>query len=138
MTLPNPGLADAVASRRVNNPTVHEKMRNPPKRKPQSVGDNEAFVDLLCAAQDDREFRATVCGVLRQPGFHRNSMLNTMIANMSADGVKEGVIRAVSALTDDAVAARALELLEEGNGQPAGWRPFRARARMPVPARSPE
>ncbi len=87
-------------------------MKNPFKKKPQSVADNESFVRLLRVAQDDDDFRKTLCGILRQPGFHRRSLLNTMTAGMAVDGVKANVIQAVSALTDDAVAERALELLE--------------------------
>ncbi|MBT5421369.1 MAG: hypothetical protein HOK80_10805 [Candidatus Cloacimonetes bacterium] len=83
------------------------------KRKLRSVGDNECFVRLLRAAQEDRTFRAMLCGILRQPSFHRKSLLNTMAADMSADGEEEDMIRAVTALTDDAVAERALEMLKD-------------------------
>jgi hypothetical protein len=92
-------------------------MKNPFKRKSRSVGENESFVHLLRAAQDDRDFRATLCGVLKQPSFHRKSMLNTMASSMSGDGVRGDVVRAVSALTDDAVAKRALKMLDTGDGQ---------------------
>ncbi len=83
------------------------------KRKPRSVGDNESFVHLLRAAQDNPDFGATLRGILRQPSFHRKSMLNTIARSMSADGVKEDIIRAVTALTEDAVAEEALELLND-------------------------
>jgi len=83
------------------------------KRKPKSVGGNESFVHLLRAAQDDPDFGATLCSILRQPSFHRQSMLNTMAGSMTADGVREDMIRAVTALTDDAVAEQALEILKD-------------------------
>ncbi len=67
---------------------------------------------LVRAAQDDRAFQATLCAMLRQPSFHRKSMLNTMVTSMCAAGEREDVIRAVSALTDDAVAERTLKILE--------------------------
>jgi hypothetical protein len=86
------------------------------KQKPGTDGDNEAFVHLVRAAQDDREFRETVCAVLRQPGFQRKSILNSMARRMAAAGVQEDVIRAVSSLTDDAVAEKVLALLEKENG----------------------
>jgi|AntAceMinimDraft_14_1070370.scaffolds.fasta_scaffold232399_2 hypothetical protein len=89
------------------------RMMNIFKRKPKSAGENESFVSLLRAAQDDDDLRATLCGILRQPTFHRQSMLNTMAGSMSADGVKEEMIRAVTALTDDAVAEEALQLLKD-------------------------
>ena len=83
------------------------------KWKPRTVGDNECFVRLIRAAQDDRNFRATLCGILRQPSFHRKSLLNTMTATMSADGEEEDMIRAVSDLTNDAVAERVSEMLSK-------------------------
>jgi len=92
---------------------VHENMKNPFKRKPRSVGENESFVHLLRAAQDDKDFRATLCGILKQPSFHRRSLLNTMTGGMAADGVREDVIRALTALTDDAVAKQALDMLKD-------------------------
>ena len=88
-------------------------MMNIFKRKPKSVGENESFVHLLRAAQDDPDFEKTLSGILRQPSFHRQSMLNTMARSMTADGVREDMIRAVTALTDDAVAERALEMLKD-------------------------
>lgn len=88
-------------------------MMNPFKRKPKTVGENEDFVHLLRAAQDDRSFHATLCGILRQPSFHRQSMLNAMANGMAQDGVRKDMIRAVTALTDDAVAERALAMLKE-------------------------
>lgn len=54
-------------------------------REPKSVGDNEAFVRLIRAAQDKPGFRKTLCRVLRQPGFQRKSVLNTMTARMAAE-----------------------------------------------------
>jgi len=83
------------------------------KRKPKAVGENEFFVHLLRAAQDDRSFHATLGGILRQPSFHRKSMLNAMAIHMTADGVRDDIIRAVTALTDDAVAEQALEILKD-------------------------
>jgi hypothetical protein len=88
-------------------------MMNPFKRAPRTIGGNESFVQLLRAAQDDRDFQATLCGILRQPSFHRKSMLNTMARSMSADGVREDMIRAVTSLTEDDVAERALQMLKE-------------------------
>ncbi len=83
------------------------------KRKPKSVGGNECFVALLRAAQDDPDFGGTLCTILRQPSFQRKSLLNTMASSMTADGVREEMIGAVTALSDDAVAKRALEMLKE-------------------------
>ncbi len=85
---------------------------NPFKRQSRRLGENESFVNLLRAAQEDRSFRTTLCGILSQPSFHRQSLLNTMAAGMCADGVDADVVSAVSALTDDAVAERALEMLK--------------------------
>ncbi len=58
-------------------------MKNPFKRKPRTIGKNEAFVLLLHAAQDDSEFRTMLCGILRQPSFHRESLLNTLTMTMN-------------------------------------------------------
>jgi hypothetical protein len=82
------------------------------KRKPRSVGENESFAHLLRAAQDDPVFKGTLCGLLKQSSFHRQSMLNTMTAGMATAGVSEDIIRAVSSLADDEVAARVLVMLK--------------------------
>lgn len=83
------------------------------KKKSKSVGDNESFVHLICAAQDDKKFRRELIAILRQPSFQRKSMLNYMIQAMTYDGVEESIIEAALSLTDDVVASRVLALLEE-------------------------
>ena len=88
-------------------------MKNLFRQISRSVGENEAFVHLMRAAQDDQAFQATLCAMLRQPSFHRNSILNTMVTRMCVAGEREDIIRAVSALTDDDVADRVLKMLDE-------------------------
>ena len=88
---------------------------NQHKSEIQSIGDNDTFVHLIRAAQEDPTFAATLCGILRQPSFHRTSFLNTMVAGMKADGVNDEFIQAITALTDDDIAKTALELLNGTN-----------------------
>jgi hypothetical protein len=76
------------------------------------VGDNEAFVTLVSAAREDREIAHTLSTVLRLSPFQRHSVLNSMIQEMVLRSEDTDVIAAVSALLDDHVAAKAVELIE--------------------------
>ena len=77
------------------------------KRK--SVGDNDAFVTLIRVAQDDPEVHATLVAILRQPPFHRKSLLNTLLQDMRAEGAPKNLISAMTELLDDSVAEKVAE-----------------------------
>ena len=82
------------------------------RRSSSIVGDNEAFLTLVSAAREDREFARTLSTVLRLPPFQRHSVLNSMIQEMVLRSEAADIIAAVSALLDDNVAVKAAELIE--------------------------
>ena len=79
--------------------------------KKKSVGDNDAFVTLIRVAQEDPEIRATLSGILRQPPFHRKSLLSTLIEDMKANGAPPDFASAMAELLDDGVAQKAAEIM---------------------------
>jgi hypothetical protein len=80
------------------------------KRK-QSVADNDAFVTLIRVGQDDPEIHQTLVPILRQPPFHRKSLLNTLLQDMRAQGAPKNLISAIAELLDDAVAEKVAEAI---------------------------
>lgn len=92
-------------------------MRILSRKRRKTVGENESFVDVLRLAQEDPSFRSTLCAILRQPSFHRKSVLNTMARDMALAGENRNIVQAVFSLADDAVSLRVLELLNEETGQ---------------------
>ena len=80
-------------------------------KKRKSVGDNEAFVTLIRVAQDDPEVHATLAAILRQPPFHRKSLLNTVLQDMKARSAPKHLISAMTELLDDAVAEKVAEVI---------------------------
>ena len=78
-----------------------------------AVGDNEAFVGLVLEACRERDFRVQLEAILRQNSFNRQSLLNTMIGDARMQGADADFVDALAALTDDAVAARVLDLLTQ-------------------------
>jgi len=81
-------------------------------RSKPTVGDNHAFVTLVAAAREDREFSRSLATILRLSSFQRQSLLNSMIQEMMLRSENADLIAAVSVLLDDAVAAKAAELIE--------------------------
>ena len=81
------------------------------KKTPKTVGDNEVFVTLIRVAQEDADVRRTLIGILKQPPFHRKSMLNTLIQTMKAQRAPAEFVAAIAALLDDEVAQKAAEVI---------------------------
>ena len=81
-----------------------------------TVCDSDAFVTLMRVAQEDADVRKTLAGILGQPSFHRQSLLNGLVTEMKLKGAPADFISAVSALLDDAVADRAREMIRGGEG----------------------
>lgn len=82
---------------------------NPREEKERSISENETFVRLIQAAQDDPEFREKLIAILSLDSFNRRSVLNAFIDNMRRDSVPEDMIAAMSGLLDDDVAELALK-----------------------------
>ena len=70
------------------------------------------LVTLVAAAREDRELSRRLSAILRLPSFQRQSLLNSMIQEMTLQSEGADLIAAVSMLLDDAVAAKAAELIE--------------------------
>jgi len=84
-----------------------------PKRsdsKP-TVGDNQSFLTLVVAAREDPELAHSLLAVLSLPSFQRQSLLNTIIQEMTLRSEETDLIAAVAALRDDGVAAKVAEVL---------------------------
>jgi hypothetical protein len=78
-----------------------------------SVANQELFVALIRTAQEDAGIRDRLRAILRQPAFHRKSLLNTLIAELKMQSAPAEFIQAIACLLDDAVARKARELLDE-------------------------
>ena len=81
-------------------------------RSKPTVGDNQALVTLVAAAGEDRELSSSLSAILRLPSFQRQSLLNSMIQEMTLRSEGADLIASVSMLLDDAVAAKAAKLIE--------------------------
>ena len=81
------------------------------RNQSRSVGDNDAFVTLVKVAQDDPEIRQTLVAILRQPPFHRKSLLNTLLQDMRAQGAPKNLISAITELLNDVVAEKVAEAI---------------------------
>jgi hypothetical protein len=79
------------------------------RNQSRSVGDNDAFVTLVRVAQDDPEIRQTLVAILRQPPFHRKSLLNKLLQDMSAQDAPKNLISAITELLNDVVAEKVAE-----------------------------
>ena len=82
------------------------------RRSKPTVGDNPAFVTLMAVVREDPELSRSLSMVLSLPSFQRQSLLNSMIQEMTMRSEQADLIAAVSALLDDAVAAKAAEMIK--------------------------
>ena len=78
-----------------------------------SVADQELFVSLIRTAREDADIRGRLQAILRQPAFHRKSMLNTLVAELKMQSAPAEFIEAIACLLDDGVARKVRELLDE-------------------------
>ena len=85
------------------------------RKRQRSVADNDTFVTLLRVAQEDTEIRSQLVAILQQPPFHRQSLLNTFVSDMTLQSAPKDFVQAIAALLDEEVAAKALELLKKWN-----------------------
>lgn len=80
------------------------------KGKP-SAAENEAFVALIAAAQDDRAIRKRVLAIARLDAFNRASLLNTLLCDLKLQGAPVELLSSLMYLKDDDIALRTLEVL---------------------------
>lgn len=74
---------------------------------------DDFLADFLQGVMEDRSSRQRLRAILRQPPFHRRSLLNTAIQQMQLRGESSDMIRALARLKDEQTAMRALALLEQ-------------------------
>lgn len=76
------------------------------------VAEDESFVALIAAAQDERTIRDRILAIARLDAFNRESMLNTILADLRLQGAPAELIGSLATLKDDDIALRVREVLE--------------------------
>jgi len=74
----------------------------------------KALVALMQAAGEDPLLHQRLEKILSLPAFHRQSLLNTWIAELRLQNAPHLLIDAMTGLLDDEAAKHALRLLQEG------------------------
>ena len=77
------------------------------------VAENEYFVALIAAAQDDPAIRDRVLAIAGLDAFNRDSMLNTILDDLRFQGMPPELIKSLAALKDDDIALRVRDVLEK-------------------------
>ncbi|OGV60964.1 MAG: hypothetical protein A2283_09945 [Lentisphaerae bacterium RIFOXYA12_FULL_48_11] len=91
-------------------PTVRRPMRQKPQAK--LVAENETFIVMVAAAQDDPKMRAQLIGIAQLDNLHREALINSLVSDMLRKGKKMAPIAsALELLKDDNVARRTIEVL---------------------------
>ncbi|MEW6265866.1 MAG: hypothetical protein AB1641_22570 [Thermodesulfobacteriota bacterium] len=83
------------------------------KKRPKTVGDHEAFINLVQVAGEDEEIRKRLTAILEQEPFHRKSLLNTWINDMKMRQAPADFVAAIAMLLDDQVAEKLMEVLRK-------------------------
>lgn len=109
----HPKIEDAKTEKQ---PDVQSESRPPvvKKGKPKNipVAENEAFIYMILAAQDDKTMRDRILALARLDSFHRKSLINSLITDMRMQG-KKGILlaSAIECLKDDDIALKTIEIL---------------------------
>jgi hypothetical protein len=77
------------------------------------VVDNETFIDIMRVAQEDNDIRKKLTFILKLDSFNRQSLLNTWLNDLKLQGAPKKLREALSAFLDDAVAEKALEVIDQ-------------------------
>ena len=76
--------------------------------------DDEPFVALIAAAQDDRVIRERVLAIAGLDTFNRASVLGTILADLRLKGAPVELIESLAMLKNDDIALRVREVLQPG------------------------
>ena len=76
-----------------------------------TAGDSAMFVTLMRVAREDAGVRKVLTEIVDQPPLRRKALLDAVIPGMRAKGAPEEFIEAIGFLLDDAVAAKAREMI---------------------------
>ena len=77
------------------------------------VVDNETFIDIMRVAQENNDIRKKLTFILKLDSFNRQSLLNTWLNDLKLQGAPKKLREALSAFLDDAVAGKALEVIDQ-------------------------
>ena len=82
------------------------------ERKARPVAENETFVTMIVAAQEDKAMRDRILAIARLTSFHRQSLINSLITDLRMHGKKtSSLVSAIACLKDDHVALKTIETL---------------------------
>lgn len=81
---------------------------------------DDDLVSLMVVAREDVTIRDQLLLILGQPDFHRQSLLNTWISELTMAGAPVSLRRALHSLVDDERAHRALDILQQSQGPGQG------------------
>jgi len=76
-----------------------------------SVGEIDAFIDLLHAACEDESMNAALRRLLALPGRRRKAFVRAWVAELAARDAPRPLAEAIACLVDDAVAGKAHEVI---------------------------
>jgi hypothetical protein len=81
-----------------------------------SVGEIDAFVDLLRAACEDESMNAALRRLLGLPSRRRKAFVRAWAAELAARDAPRSLAEAIACLVDDAVAGKAREVINGCSG----------------------
>jgi len=88
---------------------VPQKIQKPQGRR---VADNETFIIMITAAQEDKGMRDKILAIAQLSSFHRTSLINSLVIDLMKQGNKaSSLASAISCLKDDCVAKKIIEIL---------------------------
>jgi len=76
------------------------------------ITENENFIALIQAATEDRSIRTKIVAIAGLDPFNRESLINTTIQTLNLRRAPSELIDAISALKDDDIAKKVIEILK--------------------------
>lgn len=80
-------------------------------RKKNEGPSNDALINLIIAACEDPKLEQQLIGILSQNAFNRESLLNTLISELTLQRAPANLIAALERLKDDDIARKTGEFL---------------------------
>ncbi len=77
--------------------------------------DPEALANLILAACEDESLRKQIQAILQLDSFNRQSFLGSYLSQMKLQGAPAPLLEALTALQEDTVAQKTLELLADAS-----------------------
>ena len=76
-----------------------------------SAAEVEGFVDLLRAACNDAQVRASLERLLGMPDAKRQTFVHNWVTDLVVEGAPPAFVQAIACLMDDAIAEKAYEVI---------------------------